>query len=40
MCVDTIKLEKQDRNLKFISVYGPTLKVSERKILWGPQQYS
>ena len=30
MCVATIKLEKQSRNLKFISTYTPTLEVSEK----------
>ena len=46
ICVASIKLEKQNRNLKFISTCAPTLEVSEkddkyqRRILWGPQQYS
>ena len=29
-CVAAIKLEKQNRNLKFISTYAPTLEVSEK----------
>ena len=30
ICVATIKLEKQNRNLKFLSTYAPTLEVSEK----------
>ena len=30
MCVVTIKFEKQNRNLMFISTYAPTLKVTEK----------
>ena len=30
ICVVTIKLEKHNKNLKFISTYAPTLEVSEK----------
>ena len=30
MCVATLKLEKQNRNLNFISLYAPTLEISEK----------
>ena len=30
ICEATIKLEKENRNLKFISMYAPILEVSEK----------